>query len=89
MIKNTEKFGGIIYSQKVLLALVSKGLTREDAYKLVQKNALEAFNNHGDFKANLLKDEEILKNLSNDEIEKLFNEEEFLQNIEKIYERFL
>ena len=89
MIKNTEKFGGIIYSQKVLLALVSKGLTREDAYKLVQKNALDAFNNHGDFKANLLKDEEILKNLSNDEIEKLFNEEEFLQNIEKIYERFL
>ena len=89
MIKNTDKFGGIVFSQKVLLSLVAKGLTREDAYKIVQRNALDAFNNHGDFKANLLKDEEVLKLLSENEIESIFNKEEFLQNIEKIYERIL
>jgi len=89
MIKNTNKFGGIVFSQKVLLSLVAKGLTREDAYKIVQRNALDAFNNHGDFKANLLKDEETLQHLSKDEIENIFNKEEFLQNIENIYERIL
>ena len=89
MIKNTDKFGGIVFSQKVLLSLVAKGLTREDAYKIVQRNALDAFNNHGDFKANLLKDEEVLQLLSKEDIENIFNKEEFLQNIEKIYERIL
>ena len=89
MIKNTDKFGGIVFSQKVLLSLVAKGLTREDAYKIVQRNALDAFNNHGDFKANLLKDEEVLRLLSKEDIENIFNKEEFLQNIEKIYERIL
>ncbi len=89
MVKNTNKFGGIVFSQKVLLSLVAKGLTREDAYKIVQRNALDAFNNHGNFKANLLKDEEVLQYLSNGEIENIFNEKEFLQNIEKIYKRIL
>ena len=89
MIKNTDKFGGIVFSQKVLLSLVAKGLTREDAYKIVQRNALDAFNNHGDFKANLLKDEEVLQLLSKEDIENIFNKEEFLKNIEKIYERIL
>ena len=89
MIKNTDKFGGIVFSQKVLLSLVAKGLSREDAYKIVQKNALDAFNNHGNFKANLLKDEEVTKHLSKDEIENIFNKDRFLQNIEQIYERIL
>ena len=89
MIKNTDKFGGIVFSQKVLLSLVAKGLTREDAYKIVQRNALDAFNNHGDFRSNLLNDEEILQLLSKEEIESIFNKEDFLQNIEKIYERIL
>lgn len=89
MIKNTDKFGGIIFSQKALLTLVSKGLSREDAYKIVQKNALDAFNNHGDFRENLLKDAEILQYLSVNEIENIFNKNEFLQNIEQIYKRIL
>ena len=89
MIKNTDKFGGIVFSQKVLLSLVAKGLSREDAYKIVQRNALDAFNNHGDFRSNLLNDEEVLQLLSKEEIESIFNKEDFLQNIEKIYERIL
>ena len=54
MLKNTDKFGGIVFSQKVLLALTEKDLTREEAYTIVQRNALDAFENNGDFKANLL-----------------------------------
>ncbi len=88
MLKNTNLFGGIVFSQKVLLKLCSKGLSREDAYKLVQKNALDAFNNDGSFIDNLLKDNEVLKNLSSDEIKECFNIEEYLKNIEFIYKKF-
>lgn len=89
MLKNTDKFGGIVFSQKVLLKLVEKGLTREEAYSIVQRNALDAFNNDGDFKANLLKDDEVLKLLSEDDIEKIFDKDEFLKNINEIYKRVL
>lgn len=89
MLKNTDKFGGIVFSQKVLLKLVEKGLTREDAYRLVQKNALNAFENDGNFKENLLKDEEIEQLLNADEIGEIFSKDEFLKNIEEIYKRVL
>ena len=61
MLAHTNEFGGIVYSQKVLLSLTDKGISREDAYKIVQRNALDAFNNHGNFKQNLLNDDEVLK----------------------------
>ncbi len=89
MLKNTEKFGGIIFSQKVLLELVEKGLTREDAYRVVQRNALDAFENDGDFKANLLKDADVTARLTNDEIENIFDKGAFLENINTIYKRIL
>lgn len=88
MLKNTNKFGGIVFSQKVLLTLVSKGLSREDAYVIVQRNALNAFQNHGDFKANLLNDADVRKLLSPEEIEDIFDKQAFLQNIGEIYKRF-
>lgn len=89
MLKNTEKFGGIVFSQKVLLKLVEKGLTREDAYRIVQRNALDAFENDGDFRVNLVNDEEVAKYLSPVEIDEIFNKEEFLKNINVIYSRIL
>ena len=88
MLKNTNLFGGIVFSQKVLLKLCLKGMLREDAYKLVQRNALDAFNSHGSFIENLLKDEEVLAILTTDEIIECFNIEDYLKNIEQIYERF-
>ena len=88
MLKNTNLFGGIVFSQKVLLTLCSKGLSREEAYNLVQRNALDAFNNNGSFINNLLKDNEILQKLSVDEIKKCFNIEEYLKNIDYIYKKF-
>ena len=89
MLRNADRFGGIVFSQKVLLELVEKGLTREDAYKIVQRNALDAFENDGDFKANLLKDEEVTKRLSVEEIDRIFDKKEFLKHINEIYKRVL
>lgn len=89
MLKNTEKFGGIVFSQKVLLELVEKGLTREEAYRIVQRNALDAFENDGDFRANLLKDTDVTSRLTNDDIEKIFDKNAFLENINTIYKRIL
>ena len=89
MLKNTNKFGGIVYSQRVLLKLIEKGLTREDAYRLVQRNALDAFENDGDFRVNLLNDKDVEKLLTPMEIDEIFSKEDFLKNIDKIYSRVL
>ena len=89
MLKNTEKFGGIIFSQKVLLKTLDRVFTREEAYRLVQRNAIDAFENDGDFRVNLLNDKEITKLLTPLEIDEIFNKEEFLKNINSIYKRIL
>ncbi len=88
MLKNTNLFGGIVFSQKVLLKLCSKGMLREDAYRLVQRNALDAFNNHGSFIENLLKDKEVLEHLTEQEIKECFDIDDYLKNIQTIYEKF-
>ena len=83
MLKNTNLYGGIVFSQKVLLKLVEKGYSREDAYRIVQKHALNALNS-GDFKQGI-ESEEIL---SEEEILQCFDKEEYLKNIELVYTRF-
>ena len=83
MSKNTNLYGGIIFSQKVLLKLVEKGLTREDAYKIVQKHALDALQG-GNFKEGLASEEL----LSEDELLECFNINDYLKNIDNIYHRF-
>lgn len=88
MLKNTHLFGGIVFSQKVLLQLCQKGLSREEAYTLTQRNALDAFNNNGNFLENLLKDEEVKKYLSEEEIKNCFNIDDYLKNIDYIYKKF-
>lgn len=89
MLKNTNKFGGIVYSQRVLLKLIEKGLTREDAYRLVQRNALDAFENDGDFRINLLNDKDVEKLLTPKEINAIFDKSDFLKNVDIIYSRVL
>lgn len=88
MAKNADSYGGIIYSQKVLLRLVEKGLTRENAYRLVQRNALDAMDNDGSFRENLLKDAEIQALLTEQEVLECFDRADYLKNISKIFERF-
>ncbi len=87
MLKNSEKFGGIVFSQKVMLELIKKGYTREEAYRIVQKEALDAFENNGNFKENLYKDEEVTSKLSANEIEEIFDKKYYLKNIDKIYSK--
>jgi adenylosuccinate lyase len=87
MLKNTQLYGGVIYSQKVLLKLVEKGYTREDAYKIVQKHALNALNG-ANFKQELIKDVDITSKLSNEELESCFNINDYLKNIDKVFSKF-
>jgi adenylosuccinate lyase len=88
MKENMELYGGVVHSQRVLLALTNKGLLREEAYRLVQKNAHSAWNTKdGNFKENLLKDDEVKKHLDNVEINECFEPNYYLRNIEEIYKR--
>ncbi len=87
MKRNLMKYGGIIFSQRVLLELIKKGMKREDAYELIQKAALEAWNGEGDFKENLLKEKKILSLLTRDELEELFDVKYHLRYIDKIIGR--
>jgi adenylosuccinate lyase len=88
MLRNTQIFGGVIYSQRVLLKLTDKGLSREEAYKLVQTNAHKAWNQiGGDFKKNLLNDVNVTGLLSEIEINECFDPKYYLRNINHIYTR--
>lgn len=90
MKENIYKFGGVVFSQAVLLKLIEKGLEREKAYKLVQKNALSAWNKKdGNFKQNLFSDKEILKYLSQKEIEGCFDSTVHLKHVDTIFTKVL
>ena len=72
MLANLHMTHGVIFSQHVLLTLVEKGITREDAYALVQKNAMQSWEQGTDFKQLLLKDQEVMSRLKPQEIERIF-----------------
>lgn len=85
---NLEKSRGLVFSQRVLLALVGKGLTREDAYKIVQRNAMKTWSTKVDFKTNLLEDEEVKAYLTKEEIEACFDINYYLRHIDQVFARF-
>ena len=86
MLSNCKLYGGVIFSQKVLLKLVEKGISREDAYKIVQNNAHKAFGiEDGDFKKELLNDKKVTDLLSETEIEDCFNINSYLKNVDFIF----
>ena len=89
MLKNVERTHGLIFSQRVLLALVEeKGLTRERAYELVQRNAMQTWRTGESFRDLLLKDREVTEQLSEKEISELFDYNYHLKNVDGIYKRF-
>lgn len=88
MIKNLNKTGGLIFSQNLLLALVTKGVLREDAYKWVQRNAMARWMEGADFKTNVEHDEEIKKYLTNEEIESCFDPMPMLRHVDLIFSRY-
>jgi adenylosuccinate lyase len=87
MKKNLELTRGLIYSQKVLLILMKKGMKRQEAYKIVQEASLEAWENRKEFKDVLLAKSELRKYLSEEEIEQVFTFEEIFRNVDFIYKR--
>ena len=87
MLKNTKLYGGVVYSQKILLMLVEKGYTREDAYRIVQGHALNALNG-SDFRMELENDIKVASKLSKEEIENCFKTDDYLKNLDKVFKRF-
>ena len=88
MIKNMNLTRGLIHSQTVMLELVNKGVTREEAYSLVQTPAMAVWaDSNKNMKEELLKSKEIKKYLNQDEIERIFNSDKMLKNIDYIFSR--
>ncbi len=88
MISNLNLTRGLIYSQTILLNLVDKGLSREEAYKLVQKHAMDVWaDKNKNLKAELLNSEDVRKYLSGEEIKGIFNENRMLGNVDFIFNR--
>ena len=88
MLANLNKTGGLIYSQNLLIALVSKGVLREDAYKWVQRNAMARWLEGADFKTNVANDPDIKEYLTADEIEQCFDPKPMLRHVDLIMSRF-
>jgi adenylosuccinate lyase len=87
MLVNLLKTKGLIFSQRVLLALMDKGLSRPKAYDLVQRCAMKTWKEGSDFKANLLNDTEAAKYFSEKDLVKIFNLDYYLRNVNKIFKR--
>jgi adenylosuccinate lyase len=88
MARNLNVYGGVVFSQRVLLALVEGGLAREEAYRIVQRNAHAAWNiAGGDFRANLQSDPEVTGRLSPAQLEECFSSELHQAHLDVIWER--
>ena len=87
MLKNMNKFNGLVMSQRVLLALTQAGASREDAYKLVQRNAMKVWEQNKDFQVELLSDKEVRSFLTEEDIREKFDLGYHTKNVEKIFHR--
>jgi adenylosuccinate lyase len=87
MAKNLDRLGGLVHSQRVLIALTHKGVAREDAYRLVQRNAMKVWRGEGDFLKLLAEDQEVRKHLSAAELAENFNLDYHFKHVDMIFER--
>lgn len=87
MLANMNKFSGLVMSQRVLLALTQAGVSREDSYKLVQRNAMKVWDHGKDFKTELLGDADVLAALSVEEIEEKFDMGYHTKHVDTIFKR--
>ncbi|MDE6241894.1 MAG: adenylosuccinate lyase [Anaeroplasmataceae bacterium] len=89
MLENIYKTNGVIFAQRVMNALIEKGLSREEAYDLVQPIAMEAYNEKKDYQTLLESNEKVMKHLTGAELKECFTLEYYFNNIEYIYNRCL
>jgi adenylosuccinate lyase len=87
MKQNLELTHGLIYSGELLLALVAKNVTREDAYRWVQRNAMRVWDEGGTFKEKVLSDPDIPKTLTTADVDHVFDSQRLLANVDRIFER--
>jgi adenylosuccinate lyase len=87
MLSNLNMTHGVIFSQTVLLALIEKGTTREDAYAIVQRNAMKSWEEGMEFQTLLQEDSEVAKYLNKEELVAIFNVNNFLKNLDFIFNR--
>jgi len=87
MQKNLDRLGGLVHSQRLLLALTQKGASREDAYRLVQRKAMPVWRGEGDFRSLLKGDAEVKKFLSDAEIDEQFDLDYHLKHVDTIFKR--
>jgi adenylosuccinate lyase len=87
MQKNLDRLGGLVHSQRVLLALAQKGVSREDAYRMVQRNAMKVWAGEGDFLALLAADADVRKHLSEAELKANFDLDYHLAQVDTIFAR--
>ena len=85
MLANLVRTRGLIFSQRVLLELMNKGLTRQKAYDIVQRCAMETWQEGSDFKRDLLQDKEVPRYLSQKDLDKIFDLDYYLRNVNKIF----
>ncbi|MBT6415686.1 adenylosuccinate lyase [Candidatus Puniceispirillum sp.] len=84
---NLDQLGGLVHSQQVLLALTQKGASREDAYTMVQRNAMQIWADGGSYLDKLKADDEVAKFLSSDDLEALFDLDQHFQHVDTIFDR--
>ena len=84
---NLEKTLGLTFSQRLMLALVEKGLRREEAYELAQRNAMTAWEEKKEYKKLIAADQEISKYISSEELDQIFDWQVYLKNIDQIFKR--
>jgi adenylosuccinate lyase len=84
---NLNKFRGLVHSQRVLLALTQAGVSREDAYRLVQRNAMKTWEKGADFLEELLADKDVRAALSEDEIKEKFDLGYHTKHVDTIFSR--
>ncbi len=84
---NLDALGGLVHSQQVLLALTQKGASREDSYKMVQRNAMDVWAGNGNYLDLLKADEDVAKHLSHEELENLFDLAQHFKHVDTIFER--
>ena len=84
---NLDALGGLVHSQQILLALTQKGVSREDAYQLVQKHAMDVWKNGGSYLDRMKSDDEVGQYLTNAELEQLFDTKQHHQHVDTIFTR--
>jgi adenylosuccinate lyase len=87
MRENLQRSRGVVFSGTVLLELARRGVSREQAYEWVQRNAMRAFQEQKDFKTLLLEDPDLMKVLTGEEVGKAFDLDEHFRNVDAIFER--